>query len=207
MMREVPGTQMQKKDVVDEWDYEDRKIKVHDGAAFESMRKAGRVAAETLDFITPHVVPGATTDELDRLCHSFIVGQGAIPAPLNYRGFPRSICTSINHVVCHGIPSFSIELHDRGRAMPIPTPSSPAGTTRSADCSGIMLDVCGRCKRARCITLSTHRDVVHWQLAGWRSVALPDRVGRASAGGCASHLETELLHHVCTSRPGRWPVP
>jgi len=68
------------------------------------MRAAGKLAAETLDFITPHVVPGVTTDELDRLCHSFIVGHGAIPAPLNYRGFPRSICTSINHVVCHGIP-------------------------------------------------------------------------------------------------------
>ncbi len=104
MMREVPGTQMQKKDVVDEWDYEDRKIKIHDEAAFEGMRKAGKLAAETLDFITPHVVPGVTTDELDRLCHGFIVGHGAIPAPLNYRGFPRSICTSINHVVCHGIP-------------------------------------------------------------------------------------------------------
>ncbi|HET6620645.1 MAG TPA: type I methionyl aminopeptidase [Dongiaceae bacterium] len=103
-MREVPGTPMQKKDVVDEWDYEDRKIKIHDGAAFEGMRKAGKLAAETLDFITPHVVPGVTTDELDRMCHSFITGSGAIPAPLNYRGFPRSICTSINHVVCHGIP-------------------------------------------------------------------------------------------------------
>ena len=103
-MREVPGTQMQKKDVVDEWDYEDRKIKIHDEAAFKAMRAAGKLAAETLDFITPHVEPGVTTDELDRLCHSFIVGHGAIPAPLNYRGFPRSICTSINHVVCHGIP-------------------------------------------------------------------------------------------------------
>ncbi|MEZ5833309.1 MAG: type I methionyl aminopeptidase [Dongiaceae bacterium] len=95
---------MQKKDVVDEWDYEDRKIKIHDEAAFKGMRTAGKLAAETLDFITPHVVPGVTTDELDRLCHSFITGNGAIPAPLNYRGFPRSICTSINHVVCHGIP-------------------------------------------------------------------------------------------------------
>ena len=68
------------------------------------MRKAGRLAAEVLDFITPHVEPGVTTDELDRLCHDFIVDHGAIPAPLNYRGFPRSICTSVNHVVCHGIP-------------------------------------------------------------------------------------------------------
>ncbi|MGF1625874.1 MAG: type I methionyl aminopeptidase [Alphaproteobacteria bacterium] len=79
-------------------------IKIHGPAEFEAMRRAGRLAAETLDFITPQVVPGVTTDRLDRLCHDFIVGHGAIPAPLNYRGFPRSICTSINHVVCHGIP-------------------------------------------------------------------------------------------------------
>jgi methionyl aminopeptidase len=82
----------------------ERGIKIHGPEAFEAMRKAGRLAAEVLDFITPQVVPGATTDQLDRLCHGFIVGHDAIPAPLNYRGFPRSICTSINHVVCHGIP-------------------------------------------------------------------------------------------------------
>src|SRR5579885_2099545 len=82
----------------------ERGIKLHGPEAFEGMRKAGRLAAEVLDFITPHVVPGVTTDQLDRLCHEFIVSHGAIPAPLNYRGFPRSICTSINHVVCHGIP-------------------------------------------------------------------------------------------------------
>jgi len=57
-----------------------------------------------LDFITPHVVPGVTTGHLDKLCHDYIVAHNAIPAPLGYRGFPRSICTSINHVVCHGIP-------------------------------------------------------------------------------------------------------
>src|ERR1700743_3143655 len=79
-------------------------IILHGAADFEGMRKAGKLAAEVLDFITPHVVPGVTTDALDRLCHGFIVDHGAIPAPLNYRGFPRSICTSINHVVCHGIP-------------------------------------------------------------------------------------------------------
>ena len=71
----------------------------------EKMRVAGRLAAEVLDMITPHVLPGVTTGELDRLCHEFIVNaQRAIPAPLNYRGFPRSICTSVNHQVCHGIP-------------------------------------------------------------------------------------------------------
>src|SRR5215471_4809342 len=81
-----------------------RGIKLHGAEAFAAMRNAGRLAAEVLDFITPQVVPGVTTDQLDRLCHGFIVSHGAIPAPLNYRGFPRSICTSINHVVCHGIP-------------------------------------------------------------------------------------------------------
>ena len=85
-------------------DPEERRIRVHGAEDFAAMRKAGRLAAEVLDFITPHVKPGITTDALDRLCHGFIVDHGAIPAPLNYRGFPRSICTSINHVVCHGIP-------------------------------------------------------------------------------------------------------
>jgi methionyl aminopeptidase len=95
---------MQKKDVAEDWINEDRRIKVHGAEGFEGMRKAGRLAAEVLDFITPHVQPGVTTEELDRLCHDFIVERNAIPAPLNYRGFPKSICTSINHVVCHGIP-------------------------------------------------------------------------------------------------------
>ncbi|MET0292075.1 MAG: type I methionyl aminopeptidase [Steroidobacteraceae bacterium] len=72
----------------------------------EKMRIAGRLAADVLDMIGEHVVPGVTTEELDRLCHEFIVGvQHAIPANLNYRGFPKVICTSINHVVCHGIPN------------------------------------------------------------------------------------------------------
>ncbi|BBK37947.1 methionine aminopeptidase [Allostella sp. ATCC 35155] len=85
-------------------DPEERSIKIHGADALEGMRRAGRLAAETLDFITPHVQPGITTERLDRLCHDFIVEHGAIPAPLNYKGFPKSICTSINHVVCHGIP-------------------------------------------------------------------------------------------------------
>lgn len=72
----------------------------------EKMRVAGRLAAEVLEMIAPHVQPGVTTDELDRLCHDYIVKvQQAIPAPLNYHGFPKSICTSINHQVCHGIPN------------------------------------------------------------------------------------------------------
>ncbi|HEY3912002.1 MAG TPA: type I methionyl aminopeptidase [Stellaceae bacterium] len=82
----------------------DGRIKLHGPEAFEGMRRAGRLAAETLDFIAPYVRPGVTTGELDRLCHEFTLDHGAIPAPLNYRGFPKSICTSINHVVCHGIP-------------------------------------------------------------------------------------------------------
>lgn len=72
----------------------------------EKMRVAGRLAADVLDMIAPHVVAGVTTEALDRLCHDYIVDeQQAIPAPLNYHGFPKSICTSVNHVVCHGIPS------------------------------------------------------------------------------------------------------
>lgn len=69
------------------------------------MRKAGKLCAEVLDYITDYVKPGVTTDELNTLCHEFIVSHDAIPAPLNYRGFPKSICTSVNHVVCHGIPN------------------------------------------------------------------------------------------------------
>lgn len=72
----------------------------------EKMRVAGRLAAEVLEMIEPHVRPGISTDELDRICHDYIVNeQQAIPAPLNYHGFPKSICTSVNHQVCHGIPS------------------------------------------------------------------------------------------------------
>jgi methionyl aminopeptidase len=71
----------------------------------EKMRAAGSLAAEVLEMVEPHVIVGVTTGELDRICHDYIVNKGAIPAPLNYHGFPRSICTSINEVVCHGIPS------------------------------------------------------------------------------------------------------
>ena len=85
-----------------------RFIKIHDEVGFEGMRKAGRLAAECLDFITPHVIPGMSTDELNTLCHDWTLERKAVPAPLNYRGFPKSICTSINHVVCHGIPSAKV---------------------------------------------------------------------------------------------------
>jgi methionyl aminopeptidase len=81
-----------------------RRITIHALEDFSGMRVAGRLAAETLDMIAGHIRPGVTTAALDRLCHDFITAHGAVPAPLNYRGFPKSICTSINHVVCHGIP-------------------------------------------------------------------------------------------------------
>lgn len=72
----------------------------------EKMRVAGRLAAEVLEMIEPHVKAGVTTSELDQICHEYIVNeQQAIPAPLDYHGFPRSICTSVNHVICHGIPN------------------------------------------------------------------------------------------------------
>ncbi len=71
----------------------------------DRMRQAGRLAAQVLDMIGAHVAAGVTTAELDSICHRFIVEDlECIPAPLNYRGFPKSICTSVNHVVCHGIP-------------------------------------------------------------------------------------------------------
>ena len=81
-----------------------RRITIHRPEDFAGMRAAGRLAAETLDMIAGHVRPGVTTGALDRLCHDFITAGGAVAAPLNYRVFPKSICTSINHVVCHGIP-------------------------------------------------------------------------------------------------------
>lgn len=80
-------------------------VTIKNQAEIEKMRVAGRLAADVLQMIEPHVQPGITTAELDQICHDYIVNnQQAIPAPLNYRGFPKSICTSVNHVVCHGIP-------------------------------------------------------------------------------------------------------
>ena len=81
-----------------------RPIKIHTPDEFAAMRKAGALAASVLDSMTSAVEPGVTTNELNNICHRMILDAGAIPAPLNYRGFPKSICTSINHVVCHGIP-------------------------------------------------------------------------------------------------------
>jgi methionyl aminopeptidase len=78
---------------------------LHDENGFAAMRKAGALAAEVLDMITEHVTAGITTLELDTICHEYILAHNAIPAPLNYKGFPKSTCISLNHVVCHGIPS------------------------------------------------------------------------------------------------------
>ena len=80
-------------------------IEIKTAEEIDRMRIAGRLAAEVLEMIAPHVVAGVTTEELDRICHEHIVDvQRAIPAPLNYHGFPKSICSSVNHQVCHGIP-------------------------------------------------------------------------------------------------------
>lgn len=79
----------------------------------EKMRVAGRLAAEVLEMIAPYVQPGVSTGELDKICHEYITQvQQAIPAPLNYHGFPKSICTSVNHVICHGIPDDKQVLKD-----------------------------------------------------------------------------------------------
>jgi methionyl aminopeptidase len=80
-------------------------VTVHDAAAFEGMRKAGRLAAEVLDLMAPLVKPGVTTAALDKVAYDYTVAHGALPACLGYRGYRHTICTSINHVVCHGIPN------------------------------------------------------------------------------------------------------
>ncbi|MDA0978625.1 MAG: type I methionyl aminopeptidase [Proteobacteria bacterium] len=88
-------------------------IEIKDRDDIEKMRAVGALAAEQLEMIEEHIQPGITTGELDRICHDYTVNvQQAVPAPLNYRGFPKSICTSVNHVVCHGIPSDDKTLKD-----------------------------------------------------------------------------------------------
>lgn len=72
---------------------------------FAPMRKAGKLASQVLDMVTEHIREGVTTNEIDTLCHEFILKHGATPSPLGYNGYPKSVCTSVNHVVCHGIPS------------------------------------------------------------------------------------------------------
>ncbi|MEP7315977.1 MAG: type I methionyl aminopeptidase [Sphingomicrobium sp.] len=88
----------------DRVDYRDGTIKLHGPSGFEGMRKAGRLAAQILDELTKRVVPGVTTQEIDDIVHRMTVEGGGVPATLGYRGYTKSCCTSINHVVCHGIP-------------------------------------------------------------------------------------------------------
>lgn len=79
-------------------------VPIYTPESWKGMRRAGALAARTLDYIAPFVLPGVPTQELNDLCHAFIVRHDAIPAPLGYKGYPRSVCISPNHVICHGIP-------------------------------------------------------------------------------------------------------
>jgi methionyl aminopeptidase len=83
-------------------------IRIHTPEEFAKMRVAGSLAAQVLDMIGEHVQVGISTNQLDKICHDYILDHKAIPAPLGYRGYPKSICTSVNHVVCHGIPDETI---------------------------------------------------------------------------------------------------
>jgi methionyl aminopeptidase len=85
-------------------EYRTGQIKLHKPEDFEGMRRAGRLAAECLDMLTPHVVPGVVTDDLDKLAREFVLDHDALPACLGYRGYTKTVCISPNHVVCHGIP-------------------------------------------------------------------------------------------------------
>jgi len=85
-------------------DLDERTIVIHDADGFAGMRAAGRLAAETLDMLVAHVEPGVSTLALDKLAHDFVLARGAVPATIFYRGYSHSLCTSINHVICHGIP-------------------------------------------------------------------------------------------------------
>lgn len=87
-------------------------ISIKSSREIELMRATSKLAAQTLEYIEPFVVPGASTEEINRLCHEFIVEHGAYPSPLNYHGFPKSVCTSLNEVICHGIPCSTDILKD-----------------------------------------------------------------------------------------------
>ncbi|MBR9987289.1 MAG: type I methionyl aminopeptidase [Desulfosarcina sp.] len=80
------------------------RIRIKTPEQIEGIRRAGQLVIETLDLVAPHIRPGVTTDEINAMVHDFTVRHGAVPAPLNYRGFPKSVCISINEVICHGIP-------------------------------------------------------------------------------------------------------
>ncbi|MBS3961346.1 MAG: type I methionyl aminopeptidase [Sandarakinorhabdus sp.] len=85
-------------------DIDERNIVIHDAAGFEGMRAAGRLAADVLDMLVPHVKPGVSTLALDRLAYDFVIARGGVSATIFYRGYSHALCTSINHVVCHGVP-------------------------------------------------------------------------------------------------------
>lgn len=87
-------------------------ISIKSAREIELMRATCKLAAQTLEYIAPFVVPGASTEELNKLCHDYIIQHGAYPSPLNYHGFPKSVCTSLNEVICHGIPSAQDILKD-----------------------------------------------------------------------------------------------
>ena len=93
-------------------------IKIKTAEEIERMRIAGKLAADTLEMIEPHIKAGVTTDELNQICHDYALERGAYSAPLDYHGFPKSICTSINHIVCHGIPAAQDEKGANGQMKP-----------------------------------------------------------------------------------------
>ncbi len=93
-------------------------IKIKTAEEIEKMRLAGKLAAQVLEMIEPYVKPGVTTEELNQVCHDFIVNNGAYPAPLDYHSFPKSICTSVNHIVCHGIPATEDTIGTTGKTKP-----------------------------------------------------------------------------------------
>ena len=89
----------------DQWYAKRHNIRLKGPADIEAIRKAGRIAIDTLNLVESNLHPGMTTDDINKLVHEFTIAAGAIPAPLNYKGFPKSVCTSVNEVICHGIPS------------------------------------------------------------------------------------------------------
>lgn len=93
-------------------------IKIKTTQQIERMRIAGKLAAEILEMIEPYIKEGVTTDELNQICHDYALEKGAYSAPLDYHGFPKSICTSINHIVCHGIPASKDEIGSNGQMKP-----------------------------------------------------------------------------------------
>ena len=131
---------------IEETHSDDASIPLHGPAEFLAMRRAGQLAAATLDHVTPYVVPGVTTGKLDSLCESFIRDHGAVPAPLGYKGYPKATCISPNHVVCHGIPSEKILMD--GDIVNIDVTVILDGTGTPAACSPAAIR--SRSRRANC---------------------------------------------------------